>query len=65
MFAPQLPNEPIDDPDIRVFRTVIQVFGIDGVAAEFQGGGEDCGIPGGKPVALLDVVEAEAHVPER
>lgn len=33
---------------------MVEVFGIDGVAAEFEGGGEDRGIPIGKPVALLD-----------
>jgi len=41
-------------PNTRVVLAVVQVFGIDAVAAEFQGGGEDGGIPVGTPVAFLD-----------
>jgi hypothetical protein len=31
---------------------VVEVFRINGVAAEFQGGGEDGGIPVGKPMGM-------------
>jgi hypothetical protein len=34
---------------------VVELFGIDGVAAEFQGGSDDGRIPVGKPLALLDL----------
>lgn len=50
----KLTDKRIDDPDARVVLAVVLVFGIGGVAAEFQGGGEEGGIPIGKPVALLD-----------
>lgn len=53
-FGTKLPGKRIDDTDTRVGLAVVEVFGIDGVAAELEGGGEDRGIPIGKPVALLD-----------
>lgn len=47
-------HERVDDTDTRIRLAVVEVFGKDGVAAGFQGGSEDGGIPVGKPVALLD-----------
>jgi hypothetical protein len=40
----KLPGKRIDDPDTRVGLAVVEVFGMDGVAAEFEGGGEDGGV---------------------
>jgi hypothetical protein len=40
----KLPGKRIDDPDARAGLAVVEVFGMDGVAKGFEGGGEDRGV---------------------
>ncbi len=45
----------VDATNARIALAVIQVFRVGGLASKFHGGCDDCGVPVGKLVAVLDL----------